>query len=83
MRSFGMSLPYAKIVARDVNQVALVNIVVPAQPGPAHAASVEIMGKGPLDDFRSPSHRLLAYRRTQAGAVRIDRRTGFIVAVPA
>jgi hypothetical protein len=41
------------------------------------------MGEGPLDDFRAPSHSLLAYRRTQAGPVRIDRRTGFVVAVPA
>src|SRR4051794_24077637 len=61
----------AEIVAGDVNQVALVNIVAPAQPGPAHAASVEIMGEGPLDDFRAPSHRLLADRRTQAGPVGI------------
>jgi hypothetical protein len=70
-------------MASDVDQVALVNIFAPAQPGPAHATSVEIMGEGPLDDFRPPPHRLLANPGTQAGAVRIDRRTGFVVAVPA
>ena len=73
----------AEIVASDVDQVALVNIVAPAQPGPAHAAAVEVMGEGSLDDFRPPPHRLLADRRTQAGAVCVDRRTGFVVAVPA
>src|SRR3954451_1655065 len=72
-----------EIMASDVDQVALVDIFTSAQPGPAHAASIEIMGEGPLDDFRPPSHRLLAKPGTKAGAVRIDRRTGFVVAMPA
>src|SRR5207344_3505114 len=73
----------AEIVAGDMDQIALVDILAPAQPGPPHAASVEIMGEGSLDDFRPPSHRLLADRRTQASAVGIDRRARLVVAAPA
>jgi hypothetical protein len=71
----------AEIVPGDMDQIALVDIFASAQPGPAHAASVEIMGEGPLDDFRPPPHRLLADPRTQAGALGIDRRAGLVVAV--
>jgi hypothetical protein len=70
-------------VPGDVDQIAFVDIFASAQPGPPHAASVEIVGEGSLDDFRPPPHRLLADPRTQAGAVCIDRRTRFVVAVPA
>ena len=66
-----------------MDQIALLDILASAQSGAPHAASIEIMGEGPLDDFRSPSHRLLANPGTQASTVRIDRCTGFVVAVPA
>src|SRR6478735_3518496 len=48
-----------EIVSGDVDQIALVDIFASAQTSPAHAASVEIMGEGSLDDFRPPPHRLL------------------------
>ena len=73
----------AEIVAGDVDQIALVNVFASAQPGPPHAASVEIMGEGPLDDFRPQPHCLLADPRTETGAVGIDRRPRLVVAVPA
>jgi hypothetical protein len=70
-------------VAGDVDQISFVNIFASAQPGPPHPASVEIVGERPLDDFCPPPHRLPADRRTQTGAVCIDRHTGFVVTVPA
>ena len=70
-------------MAGDVDQVALVNVFASAQPGPPHAASVEIMGEGSLDDFRPQPHRLLADPRTKADAVGIDRRPCLVVTVPA
>ncbi len=73
----------AEIVAGDVDQITLVDILASAQPGPSHAASVEIVGERSLDDFRPPPHCLLADPRTQAGAVGIDRSTGLVVAAPA
>src|SRR5207344_1018800 len=72
----------AEIVAGDVDQIALMDILAPAQPGPAHAASVEIMGKGSLDDFRPQPHRLLADPRTKTDAVGIDRHPRLVVTVP-
>jgi hypothetical protein len=73
----------AEIVTSDVDQVAFVDIFASAQPVPPHPASVEILGERPLDDFRPPPDRLFADLRTQAGAVCIDRRARFVVAVPA
>jgi hypothetical protein len=35
---------------------ALVDIL--AQPSPTHAAAIEDMGEGPLDQFAAPAHRL-------------------------
>src|SRR3954447_20439611 len=49
----------AEIVPGDMDQIALVDIFASAQPSPAHAAAVEIMGEGSLDDFGPPPHRLL------------------------
>src|ERR1700751_1201992 len=40
------------------------------------------MGEEPLHDLRPGPHRLLANPRTQAGAVCIHRRSGFVVAMP-
>src|SRR4051794_8910589 len=73
----------AEIVAGSVDQVAFVNVFASAQPSPPHAASVEIVGKGPLDDFRPQPHRFLADPRTETGAIGIDRRPRLVVAVPA
>jgi hypothetical protein len=70
-------------VAGDVDQITLVEFLAPAQPGPSHATSVEIVGAGSLDDFRPPSHRFLANPRTEADAVCVDRRTRLVVTAPA
>jgi hypothetical protein len=46
------------------DQVAFVDIFASAQPGPPHAAPIEIVGEGSLDDF--PPHCLLADPRTHS-----------------
>jgi len=51
-------------VPGDVNQIAFVDIFASAQPSSAHAATVEVVGEGSLDDFRPPPHRLFANLRT-------------------
>ena len=56
----------AEIVPSDVNQVALVDIFASAQPSPAHATTVEIMGEGSLDD--PISHRINQNRLRQRAA---------------
>ncbi len=40
-----------QIVAGDVEQAALVHVLPPAQPGSSHAATIEAVGKGTLDDL--------------------------------
>ena len=35
----------------DVEQVSLVHILSPAQPGSSHAATIEVVGKAALDDL--------------------------------
>ena len=54
---------------RRCGPVAFVDIFAFAQPSPPHAAPIEIVGEGSLDDFRPPPHCLLADPRTQAVAV--------------
>ena len=49
----------AEIEPRDVDQVAFVNVLAPPQPRPAHAATVEHMGKAALHHFLHPAERLL------------------------
>ncbi len=38
-------------MAGDVEQVSLVHILSPAQPGSSHAATIEVVGKAALDDL--------------------------------
>ena len=38
-------------MAGDVEQAALVHVLPPAQPGSSHAATIEAVGKGTLDDL--------------------------------
>jgi hypothetical protein len=40
-----------EVVAGDVKQVSLVQVLAPAQPSPSHAAAIEVVGKGALDDL--------------------------------
>ena len=39
-----------QIVAGDMEQVSLVHVLAPAQPCPAHAAAIEVVRKGALDE---------------------------------
>ena len=38
-------------MAGDVKQVLLVHVLAPAQPSSAHAAAIEVVGKGALDNL--------------------------------
>ena len=38
-------------MAGDMEQVSLVHVLAPAQPCPAHAAAIEVVRKGALDDL--------------------------------
>jgi hypothetical protein len=40
-----------EVVAGDVKQVSLVQVLAPAVPSSAHAAAIEVVGKGALDDL--------------------------------
>jgi hypothetical protein len=42
----------------NMDQIALGDVLASAQPGPSHAAAIEDMGEGPLDQFAAPSHGL-------------------------
>jgi hypothetical protein len=41
-----------------VDQVALVDVLASAQPRPSHAAPIEDVGEGALDQFAAPTHGL-------------------------
>ena len=49
----------AEIVAGDVDQIALVQVLAAAQPGPAHAAAVEGEGEAALDQLGPQLERFL------------------------
>ena len=67
----------------DVDQVALVNVLTTAQPGSSHAAPIQDVGEGPLDDLGPLAHGLFADARLQAGAIVVDRPARLFVPVPA
>ena len=73
----------AEIVAGDVHQVALVQVLAAAQPGPAHAAAIEGQGEAALDQLGPELERFPGHARAQPGAVVVDRPPGLLVAVPA
>ena len=52
-----------QIVAGDVEQVSLVHVLAPAQPSPAHAAAIEGVGKGALDDLGAQLEGFLGHPR--------------------
>ena len=62
----------AEIVARDVNEVAFVNIFATAQPCSAHAATLQDMGETALDDLATFAHGFLAEARLQPVAIAVD-----------
>ena len=73
----------AEVVAGDVDQVALVDVLAPAQPGSPHAAALQVVSERSLDDLRPLPHALLADRRAQPVAVGVDGVPRLGIAVPA
>ena len=65
-----------------MNEVSLVDVFTTVKPRAAHAAAVENMSEAALDHLAALAHRLLADARSQPVAVRIDRCTRLIVAMP-
>src|ERR1700683_2667757 len=65
-----------------MNQVALVEVLPPAQPGAAHAAAIEDMGEGALDQLAAPAHGLAPDIRSQPHAIGVDRFARRLVAMP-
>ena len=72
-----------EIEARDVDQVALVDIRPSAQPRPPHAAAIEDVGERALDLFAAQPHRGAPDAGFQPGAVGVDCLSGRRVAMPA
>jgi hypothetical protein len=64
--SFGVPAPIRwrirspRLVAGNVNEVALVDVLAASEPAPPHAAALEGVGEGSLDDLGAFSHRRLA-----------------------
>ena len=52
-----------QIVAGDMEQVSLVHVLAPAQPCPAHAAAIEVVRKGALDDLGAQLEGFLGHAR--------------------
>src|SRR4051794_11470611 len=73
----------AEVVARHVHEVALLQVLAAAQPGPAHAAPVEDQREAPLDQLGPEPERLLGHPRAQPGAVVVHRSSGLGIAAPA
>ncbi len=72
-----------EVVAGDVKQVSLVQVLAPAQPGPAHAAAIEGVGKGALDDLGAQLEGLAGERGLEPHAVVGDRPARRLVTAPA
>ena len=73
----------SEIMPGDMDQVALVNILTTAQPSSPHAAPIQDVGEGPLDDLGPLAHGLFADARLQTGAIVVDRPARLFVPVPA
>ena len=58
----------SEIMPGDMDQVALVNILTTAQPSSPHAAPIQDVDEGPLDDLGPLAHGLFADARLQTGA---------------
>ena len=71
-----------EIVAGDVDQIALAQVLPPAQPSPAHPAAVEGQREAALDPLGPQLERLLGHPRAQPGPVVVHRAAGLLVAAP-
>ena len=49
---------HAKVESGDMDQITLVDVLASAQPCPTHAAAIEDMDEGTLDQFTSSAHGL-------------------------
>ena len=72
-----------EIVAGDVKQVSLVHVLAPAQPSSAHAAAIQVVGKGALDDLGAPLEGLAGDPGGEPCAVVGDRAPRRLVTAPA
>src|SRR4051794_41886558 len=72
-----------EVVAGDVHEVALLQVLPPPQPGAAHAAAVERQREAALDPLRPELERLPGHPGAEPGPVVVDRAAGFLVAAPA
>ena len=55
-------------MAGDMEQVSLVHVLAPAQPCPAHAAAIEVVRKGALDDLGAQLEGFLGHGPITAGS---------------
>ena len=69
--------------AGDVEQVALVHVLAPAQPGSSHAATIEAVGKGAFHDFGAQLEGLPGDLGQEPRPVVGDRAPRRLVATPA
>src|SRR6202035_1626306 len=72
----------SEIVTRDMDEVSFVDVFPTAQPGTAHAATLQNMREAALHNLAAFAHGLLADARSQPVTVRIDRRASLVVAMP-
>ena len=70
-------------MAGDVEQVSLVHILSPAQPGSSHAATIEVMGKAALDDLGAQLESLAGDPGLEPRTVVGDRAPRRLITVPA
>jgi predicted transposase YbfD/YdcC len=72
----------SEIVARDMDEVSLVDVFPATQPRAAHAAALQNMREAALHNLAAFAHGLLADARSQPVTVCIDRRASLVVAMP-
>ena len=70
-------------MAGDVEQVSLVHILSPAQPGSSHAATIEVVGKAALDDLGAQLEGLAGDPGLEPRTVVGDRAPRRLITVPA
>lgn len=65
-----------------MDQVALMNVLAPAQPRAAHAAAIEHMGEAALDHFSASAHRVPPDTGFQPRAVGVNGLPRRFIAMP-
>src|SRR5687768_15716877 len=72
-----------EIVAGDMHEIALAQVLAAAQPGAPHAAAVEHESEAALDQLGPELERFPGHPGAQPGAGVVHRPTRLLVAVPA